>query len=377
MKFQCPAKSLLAAVRRVMPAVMSAALAKNRPVMACVLIRAQDGAVTVSATNGEMWIRADVAEVADTEPGSAAVPADKLAAVLSELGAGGITAKLRLDDFQIVSPIGKFEFPTHEVNEFPDAPAPDDSGPWFDLSATALRFLIRRTTFACDKVDSARRFLTTGAVLERDRDSAVMVATDTKRIALAMAAVAGSSGEETAPNEKPPVIPAKVFQAVDRALDDDETVRVRIRNIWAEFRAPSWSLYTALMEGKFPPYRKIMNGVDPAHTLKLSPDAFLSSLRQAAVMTDSESMRVDVAIEPGAAKLAARSQKTGASAVTHQLPDYDGKPVSVAFDPAYLMEWFRAVADCGEVSMGITSASKPVTFRSGDSAHYLVMPLTS
>lgn len=375
MKFECSAKKLLAALRRVMPAVITGSAAQLRPITACALVSAAEGVVKLGATDMNTWITAEV-EATYGSPGTIAIPADNLGAVLAELGNDNITLTRSADGATLTGPAGRFQFPTKNPDEFPAPPEHEPNAVWFDLAAESLRTLIRRTTFACDRIDSSKRFLLTGAVLERQADSAVMVATDTKRVALASVAVAGSSGEDTPPNEWPPIIPAKVFAAVDRAIEDGEVIRVRVQRSWVQFEAPRWSLVSAIVEGRFPPYRKLFCE-EPSVRMKVNSAEFMSSIRRAAVMTDSESSRIDIEFAFESATLSARGAKTGASSIEHPLPDYDGPATAIAFDPAYAIDWFKAVGADQTVSIEIADPKKPITFRANDDAHYLLMPLTS
>jgi DNA polymerase-3 subunit beta len=110
--------------------------------------------------------------------------------------------------------------------------------------------------------------------------------------------------------------------------------------------------------------------------LPLPVEEFLGRVRQAAIMTDDESKRVDMAFEAGKVTMQARGTATGSSEVELALPEYDGPEVNIAFDPQYLIEFLRALEGEPTVTLEMTDGSKPALFRAGDGYLYLVMPLT-
>jgi DNA polymerase-3 subunit beta len=373
MKIECNAKKLLAAIRRVMPAVMSAGMAKHRPLLSCVRLCGADDALHVAGTNVELWISAKL-EAAVARAGVVAVSAEKLAATLAELGNDEVTISATNSAATLSATALRFEFPTFDANDFPCGPE-DDGSPGFDLGAESLRTLIRRTNFACDRAESNRKYTTVGAVIDVRDGVASMVATDTKRVGLAMEAAAPGY---CLPDfgDKPPIIPFKTLQAVEKALEDGETVRVHLERNSVKFTAPTWTLYSSVIAGRFPPYRKLFN-IDTTSRISVNAAEFASAVRRAAVMTDQESLRVDFDFKPAAVSLQARGAKVGSSEVTLPLPGFDGPEFATAFDPHYLLEWLKAVGADATVCIELATPGKPVLFRLGDSAHYLVMPLTA
>jgi DNA polymerase-3 subunit beta len=133
-------------------------------------------------------------------------------------------------------------------------------------------------------------------------------------------------------------------------------------------------IHTKLVEGRFPPYRDI---IPKKSTIKvtLNPAEFLSRVRQAAIMTDEATKRVDFEFGKQKLLLKAEGAETGSSEVRLDLPDYDGDEITIAFDPQYLVEMLRAIEGETSISLEMTSGEKPAVFRAGDNYLYLVMPL--
>jgi DNA polymerase-3 subunit beta len=134
-------------------------------------------------------------------------------------------------------------------------------------------------------------------------------------------------------------------------------------------------IHTKLVEGRFPPYRDIIPKKS-AVKLPLPTADFLSRVRQAAIMTDDETKRVDFSFERGKVTLKAQGAETGSSEVVLDLPDYAGADVEIAFDPQYLVEMLRAIEGEPTLTLEMTDGQKPALFKVGDNYVYLVMPLS-
>jgi DNA polymerase-3 subunit beta len=263
------------------------------------------------------------------------------------------------------------------VDEFPDIPSFDDGGRYHEVSAGTLRTLIKRTAFAADKKDTTAKFALTGVLWEAEGKTTRLVATDTKRLAVCEgpANVYGPADTVKAVH----LVPLKAVGLLERnLLDDSEVVRIGLRTNDALFQTAQAMIYTSLVQGKFPPYRDIIARAHKEATqqIPLPVDGFLARVRQAAIMTDEESMRVDMTFEPGKVTMKARGAKTGSSEVSLDLPDFDGPRTEIAFDPQYLVEFLRALEGEPTVTLEMSTGTRAALFKFGDQYSYLVMPLT-
>jgi DNA polymerase-3 subunit beta len=175
------------------------------------------------------------------------------------------------------------------------------------------------------------------------------------------------------------LVPLKAIGLLERNLTDDkELVRVGLRTNDALFQTERATIYTSLLQGKFPPHRDHIAKTrrDATQRVTLPVEGFLSRVRQAAIMTDEESMRVDLTFEPGKVTLEARGANTGSSEVSLELPDHDGPKLEIAFDPQFLVECLRSLEGEPTVTLEMSTGTKAALFRCGEQYSYLVMPLT-
>src|SRR5581483_3689496 len=182
MKVELPAKAILAAVRQVQPATLKN---KQQPVLGCVLVEADDGSVTLSATNLEHGVRVRLAlTVPPGRPGRVAVSAERLAAVLAEAGTGPVSLDARDELLRVGAGAARFELPTYRADQFPEIPTPPADVPGLTVAAADLARLIAHTAFAADTKDTAARYALTGVLFHVAGPSLTLIATDSKRLAV-------------------------------------------------------------------------------------------------------------------------------------------------------------------------------------------------
>jgi DNA polymerase-3 subunit beta len=373
MKLTCQRDALFMACQMVSAAVPARS---TKEILCCVKAVAQDDSLTLVAFDMEVGIRYEMRGVMVKRAGAAILPISQLVQILRETTDDEISLDANAEGTVAKIGTSRFELPTRPVDEFPDIPEFNDEGRYHEVTGGILRAMIQRTAFAADKKDSASRFALKGVLWEAEGKMARLVATDTKRLALCegVATVHG-------PVDKvkiTPVVPLKAIQLLERNLiDDGGLVRIGLSANDAQFQTDRAMIYTTLVQGRYAPYRDIITKTRKDSTVKipLPVEAFYSRVRQAKIMTDEESKRVDMTFAAGKATLQARGAQTGSSEVELTLPDYDGPEVSIAFDPEYLVEFLRALEGETTITLEMSGGDKPALFRCGENYLYLVMPL--
>jgi len=375
MKVTCQRDSLQMACQLVSAAVPAHT---TIPALKNIKATAHDDALLLVAydpTQGT-GIRYELRGVTVARAGSCILPKDQLIGILRESSDPDISLDAGKEAI-VAKAGGRYEMLSLDVNEFPDIPSFDDGGRYHEVSAGTLRTMIKRTAFAADKKDTTAKFALTGVLWEAEGKTTRLVATDTKRLAVCEgpATVYGAPDTVKAVH----LVPLKAVNLLERNLtDDNELVRIGLRTNDALFQTERAMIYTSLVQGKFPPYRDIIAKTRKEATQKvpLPVDAFLSRVRQAAIMTDEESMRVDMTFETGKVTMKARGAKTGSSEVTLELPEFEGKTTEIAFDPSYLIEFLRSLEGEPTVTLEMSTGTRAALFKSGEEYSYLVMPLT-
>jgi DNA polymerase III subunit beta len=325
------------------------------------------------STDTEISIRYELRGIEVKRAGAAILPPNRLIAILRESADETVSIDATEKTTHVRSGTGKYELPAGEPEQFPDPPTFEPGDDYHEIPAGLLRTLLRRTAFAADKKEGTR-WAVTGVLWEAEKDRVRLVATDTKRLALIEGA-AVVHGPGTDPKGPSHLIPIKTIQLLERHLtDDSEPIQVILRPNGVVFQTGRWMIHSKLVQGRFPPYRDIIpkkSGVK----IPLDAPTFAARIRQAQITSDDEARRVDFSFQKGKVLLHSQGAETGSCDVTMTLEQYDGDEVKIAFDPSYVLEFFRAIDGEPTVVMEMTDGLKPAVFRLGEHYSYLVMPM--
>lgn len=375
MNIQCSRDSLLAACQIVQGAV---AARTTKPILANIkAIANTDESLTLMATDLDVGIRYELRGIKVSRAGAAILPVMKLVNILRESADSEVKIDAGKETTHLLIGRSKYDLPGGDPEEFPEFPAFEETGEYHEITAGVLRTMIKRTVFAAEKRENTR-FAVTGILWEAADGKAKLVATDTKRLAVCE----GPAEIHGKPDAKPHshLVPLKAIQLLERNLSDDgERIRVSLKPSDALFQTERATIYTRLVEGKFPPYQQFIPKKLPIK-FPLPTAEFAARIRQAAITSDDESKRVDFHFEtggigPGRLTLQARGPQSGASKVEMDLPEFTGPDVEIAFDPKYLIEFLRVVEAEPTVNCELTEARDRLILRVGDSYMYLVVPM--
>lgn len=333
---------------------------------------AEDHQATLLATDLEQGIHYRVSGVHCEEPGRALLPTHEFLAILRELPDETFQLTTTASGIQIAGGSSRFDLPGEDPAGFPELPEIEASI-GLKIPAATLATMIRRTSFAAANENS--RFALASVMMEFDADgSGRFIATDSKRLAL-MPGKATRVGDAAAVGASSALAPPKALSLVQKILQDpEEEVLVSIGANEAVFKTAKVTIYTRLVEGRFPPYQTV---IPKDHKVKvpLQVERFMAAVRQAKIVTSAESKGVRFSFEEGVVVLKSQGADVGESEV--RLPiTYDYEPLEITFDPELLVDALKVLDPTEEVVLQMTDSRRASVFRTGDDYYYVVMPLT-
>lgn len=368
MKALCPREALLTACQLASVAIPSRDV---KPILKNLKMIAGPEGCTLLATDLELGVRLEVRSIEADVAGSALLPANRLVAILREAGDEKLALEATSDGSTIRGEGVEFELPGEDPAEFPDIPT-FANDKYHELTAGVLREMIRRTVFAAATKESAR-YTMTGILWEFEGETIRLVATDGRRLAVASGTATDHGGGDTKGQSH--VVPTKPMGLLERMLHDDEQpVRVCLRPNEALFQTERATIYTRLVEGRYPNYREVY---PKKQTVKVPVQVapFLSAVRQAAIMTDEESKRVIFTFSKQKLTLQAHGAGTGRSKVEMPM-EYDHKELKISFDAQFVIDMLKVLPTDAPLTLELVDANSPALFRSGTDYAYVVMPLT-
>jgi DNA polymerase-3 subunit beta len=366
MKAVCPREGLLSACQI---AGVAVAARDVKPVLSNIKAVAGPGGYTLLATDTELGIRLDVRSVKVEKQGEALLPAARLTAILREATDEELTIEAGPEAVMIRGQFNEFEMPADSA-EFPPIPEFTDDK-YHELSAGVLRDMIRRTVFAAARDNT--RWAVSGVLWEMTDGQAHLVATDSRRLAMASGAAVSHGAAST--KGQTHIVPTKAMGLLERLLQDaGEAVKISLRPNEALFKTERATVYSRLVEGRFPPYQELFNKKLPTK-IPLEAARFHSAVRQANIMAGDESKRVGFKFAKKKLTLEAQGHDTGRAKVEMPI-EYDGKEININFDAGYLTDMLRILPNDAPLTLELLDGNTPAVFHSGPDYVYLVMPLT-
>ncbi len=378
MKLKCARRSLQEAIQSASRII---GRATTKPVLQQVKMEATTDKLTLLATDGEIGLRLEVAEVEVSEPGAALIPGARLAGLVQEVPDESLNLETKLEGggptCHIWGERSDFRLLGDDPKLFPDI-VPDflEAG-GLELGAGDFTEMVDKTIFAAASVSTRYSFDGIYFVVEDGRVE--MVATDGHRLARirkkAKAAARVAEGV---------IVATKAMGEAARLIgSEDERVQISIGAGGKEARSDQPPrevcmqvgkrlVWSRLIEGRFPPYKDVIPK-DLDKKVVLPRQEFLSAIRQAALLTTEESAGVKLSFRGG--KVVASSRSAEAGDATIELPvDYSGAELDMSFNPQFLTDVLRVIGD-ETIEFSFKESATPALLKTGADYQYLVMPL--
>jgi DNA polymerase-3 subunit beta len=341
-----------------------------KPVLQNVKVTSTNDKSILAATDlDSVGIKLEVRGVRVEEPGNALLPTARLTSILRECQDQELSLEADANSCVIRGEHSEFELPGDDPTQYPDVPGFDGDN-HHQIQAGVLKSMIDRTIFAA--ATEHARFALTGVLWELSAQKVRLVATDGRRLAVVDSIGVMHGKHETA--GQTPVVPTKAMQLLERNLTDpEEPIFVSLRPNEALFKTSKAEIYGRLVEGRYPPYRDVF----PKKTsfkARLSVGPFLSSVRQAAILTDEETRGVDFSFSKGKLTLKSRVADKGRAKVELAV-DFEGKGADVTFDPKFVIDMLRVLDEDAPMTLELGDATTAALFKVGEDYSYIVMPL--
>ncbi|MGB1329792.1 MAG: DNA polymerase III subunit beta, partial [Candidatus Puniceispirillaceae bacterium] len=218
------------------------------PILANVVLRAEEGELSLTATDMDMDIATEVGCSVMT-PGTTTMSAHLLYDIARKLP-DGAEVEIVVNDGHAMVSTGRssFRLPTLPVEDFP-AISSNELPVNFSFTAADMRDLIDTTRFAIS-TEETRYYLNGIYIHKADSGELCAVATDGHRLAMTRQAL--PSGAVQMPSI---ILPRKAVSELRKLLDDfDGDVFVGLSETRAEFRFGVVRLTSKLIDGTFPDY---------------------------------------------------------------------------------------------------------------------------
>ncbi|QMU66840.1 DNA polymerase III subunit beta [Streptacidiphilus sp. P02-A3a] len=345
------------------------------PVLAGLLLVADEGKLSLSGFDYEVSARVE-AEADIDEPGTVLVSGRLLADISRSLPNRPV--EISTDGVRVIVVCGssRFTLPTLPVDEYPALPQmPTVSGAVpGDLFAAA----VVQVATAAGRDDTLP--VLTGVRVEIEGDRITLAATDRYRFAVrellwkpeqeGLSAVA--------------LVPAKTLLDTAKSLSAGDVVSIALAGSGKGegligFEGAGRRTTTRLLEGEFPKFRALFP-TEFNSVATIDTPAFVEAVKRVSLVAERNTP-VRLSFEQGVLTLEAGSGDD-AQATERVDADLEGDDISIAFNPAYLLDGLSAI-DSAVAQLSFTTSTKPALLSGkpaadaeADEAYkYLIMPV--
>lgn len=377
MRFSCLQENLSRGLSIVGRAV---ATRSTLPITQNVLLSAEEGMLTLSATNLEIAISTKIGGQIE-EPGAVTVPARLLTEFVNSLPPAET-----IDMAYTAQPVGlslkcarfKANINGNPHDEFPPIPTVAD-GSAIRIAGQTLSNAIAHVGFAAATEDS--RPVLTGMKVEIKDDDFTFAAADGFRLAVFHGKLAEPVDEEVEF-----IIPAKTMIEIRRLIGGLNTTvefTVTASDKQALFRMDKVEVVSQLVDGAFPNYQQLIPA-DYKNRLVVEQKEFLRATRTASIFAKDGSgiVRLEALKEgednTGHLTVSSRADELGDNEgqIDAVVEIEEGNESRIAFNSKYLSDVLDILGD-GKIAMEISSSSSPGVFRPLNMEGYthVIMPM--
>lgn len=347
------------------------------PVLANVLLAAEDARLTLAATNLELTIVTHIGAKVD-QAGGITLPAKTFAELVNNLSTAdrvNLVLDTSTQTVKVNSGMTQSNIKGIAATEFPPIPAMES--PDIIVPGKIMRSMIAETVFAAAKEDS--RPILTGLYVEFDNDLITIAAADGYRLAVRTAEVdSGFRGKRAF------VVPSKTLAEVAKIITDDEKevgIALPGERDLIQFAFESTVISSQLLEGKFPDFGAIIPKNYSTVMTVYTTDLLRQCKRAEIFARDSNySARIQVKpannpAEPGEVLIVGKSAERGDNEGMLDA-SVEGEPLEVAFNIRYLIDVLSVIPD-EQVTLESKGAGSPGVLRPRDRSDYVyvVMPM--
>ncbi len=337
------------------------------PVLANVLMVAEEGELTLTATDLEVELVATT-PLSCEQGGRITVPARKLLEILRSLPEDA-TVSVESEGERLLIRAGRSRF---ILSTLPAADFPALEDIVFEteiqLLQGSLRRVIDRTHFSMAHQDV--RYYLNGLLLEVEEGTLRAVATDGHRLSVCHTELETPPGVNTQV-----IVPRKGVQELLRLLTESEgEARLRIGANHIQLSVGGLRFTSKLIEGKFPDYRRVIPA-EGGRVLLADRQALRTALGRTAILANEKYRGVRLQLESWLLRLQSHNPEQEEAEEEVEV-NYEGGELEIGFNVTYLLDALGAL-DGELVKLSITDAASSCLIQEaeGGRCQYVVMPM--
>lgn len=330
----------------------------TKPITECIKMELEGDKLFLTATDLSITLITNV-EVNGSEDGICVVQGKKFLSIIKKLPVSEtIYIKKEKSSLKISSGSAKFEVVINEDHtEFPTKPV-DLTANKFEIDSLKLKKYISKTAFAIS-TDELRAVLT-GVLFSVKFNELTMVATDSVRLVKLEDKAIKYEGEDIEL-----IMPAKTLNAVSNSINSNYPVEVFFEENYAEFKMENITIFTRLINGKYPAYQAIIP-VSNDKKARMEKSLTIQTVDRISLACNPLTRLIKFELKENAVLVAAEDASTSSKAEENLKIDYSEEEMVIGFNASKLMDLLKNI-DTMQVVFEISNAGKPIIIKPVDS----------
>jgi len=343
------------------------------PILSNVLMQAQGGALTLTATDLDIEI-SEEAPADVVQDGAITVSALTLFEIVKRLPDGAqVRFEMLQEEGRLQVSAGRSQFALAVLpgEDFPSLTS-DDLGTRFSMPAGDLSRLLQKARFAMSQEET--RYYLNGVYLHAftDGDAPLLRAAATDGHRLARLDTPLPDGAASMPGV---IVPRKAIAELSRLLEDaEENVEIAVSAAKIRFGFGAGHLTSKLIDGSFPDYERVIPKGN-SNILRVETKDFAQAVDRVSTVSADRTRSVKLALEADRLRLTVNNPETG-SALEELSVDYGGEPIEIGFNARYLLDVAQQI-DGETATFRLADPSSPTVIvdEEDERALYVLMPL--
>ena len=340
------------------------------PILNNVLVRVDDGKVSLTATNLDMAV-VDFLPVSGSKNGVITVPAKLLAEFVANLPKG-VPVKMLAEGTKVTTTAGKYSSVLNGAlaDDFPELPEIDEvKMVKFKMGVAEFKAGVTQVMVASSN-DMTRPALT-GVFFNTDEGALYIAATDGYRLA-------EKQFIDKVESEIKAIVPTSSLSEVMRSLsDEDEEIEILFDETQVRFRFSEIEITSKLIDGSFPDYRQLIPKVAESEVaLEKSELMRVTKLAALFARESGGSIVLEAKTATGTFSVASLANELGEN--TSEIETDIEKDERVTLNSRFLIDALNAI-DEDKVKLGFSGKLSPIVVKNEKSNKYthIIMPLKS
>lgn len=335
------------------------------PILSNALLSAVSDGMFISTTDLEVSVRCKINGKVDKE-GSTTIPVRRLSSIVRELPASTIDVEIDdHDQASVTCGASFFKIVGMAGEEFPPIPEIKEGSFCYHLDQGVFREMLKKTSYAASTDET--RYVLNGVLLSFKESKLTMVATDGRRLALVENEV-----EFPAEAEVDLILPSKAVNELQHVLKDEGELRIYAQDNQVMFQFGDVIVASKVIDGTYPNFRQVI----PAQCeerVAVEREILLTALKRASLITADKTSATKLTFANNNLVILTSTPDVGEARETIPIK-YTGKEITVAFNPDYMMDPLKNLAN-DEIAIELTDNLSPGVIKCDIPFLYVLMPM--